>query len=123
MLTDESFHFTAKGQYFQTVVSSLVTVPTGVPIPIGIGLDGDASTGECFSFCGDTLFSDVNFIDTLSFNPNGPLFNLPDGFTVNGACVVDNNFICGESAAAPEPGPFALMGVGLVALGLLRRRT
>lgn len=55
------------------------------------------------------LFGGLFFIDTLTF-PSGPVFNLPDGFTVNSADaqIVNNTFV-GGSTPVPEPSAFMLL--------------
>jgi hypothetical protein len=117
-LTDENFTFTEPGAYDVLLKSKLITLPTGRPIAIGVRLDALARSSTCsfFSTCSTTQTSSVKFLDTLQFNPDGPVFDLPEGFTVNGPCIVDDRFVCGEAGAAvPEPSSFWLLAAGLCA--------
>jgi hypothetical protein len=60
-----------------------------------------------------------NFPSTLQFNPDGPVFNLPAGYTANSADagIVDNMFV------APEPSVGGALGLlALVNLRRTRRR-
>ena len=65
--------------------------------------------------------ANASFGNTLSFPIGGPVFEVPDGFTVNSlsAGIVDNRF--GVNAAVPEPSIALLLGIGVAALGGVRR--
>jgi len=59
---------------------------------------------------------------TLNLTP-GALANLDNGFDFYfAAATCGNDEICGTVSGVPEPGTWALMGAGLVGLGVLRRR-
>jgi len=72
----------------------------------------------------------ASFLNTFGFDPNQRVFNLPDGYsvTVEGLNVVGNCVVggsCGENGGGgnvPEPSTYALVGAGLAAALLLRRR-
>ena len=67
----------------------------------------------------------LDFLHTLGFPSDRPVFNLPDGYTANaGDYLVNNRFVSGATAppaAVPEPGTLTLVGVTIAGL-LVRRR-
>ncbi len=65
----------------------------------------------------------LDFLHTLGFPTDGPVFNLPDGYTANaGNYLVNNRFVSAVAppTAVPEPGTLTL--VGMTIAGLLVRR-
>ena len=60
-----------------------------------------------------------NFFDTFSLPTSGPVFNLPEGYTVNSlsGLIVDNRWVGAPTSAVPEPGSLTLLGVGIAGLG------
>lgn len=62
--------------------------------------------------------SNADFSNTFSFATSGPVFNVPDGFTVNSAQgnIVDNRFVGAQQTIIPEPSSLALLGVGAIGL-------
>jgi hypothetical protein len=88
--------------------TGLIAVPVGVPIRISLSLYlafnfGAGAPAGIASFNG-------NFADTMSFATSGPVFNLPEGYTVNGFGIVDNHF------SVPEPSGAILL---VVFMGML----
>jgi hypothetical protein len=65
--------------------------PTGVPIEIFVELSSEGHLRS--NGTGISLGVTSDFSSTLSFPTNGPVFNLPSGFTVNGPNVVNNRFV------------------------------
>lgn len=89
-------------------------IPIGVPLRLYLELGGDSLAGGGYGFSGEAA-SEAN----LWLPHNTPLFNLPEGFTVNSAngAIVNNYY-----TAIPEPEHcFALAGAGLALFGLYRR--
>lgn len=77
-----------------------------------------------FSLANFSITGSSAFESTLTFPTIGPVFNLPEGFTVNSpsALIVNNRFVGGSPAAAvPEPSSIFLFGLGLALVGLGRR--
>lgn len=62
----------------------------------------------------------TSFGETLSFPDVGPVFNLPDGYTVNSVSglIVDNRWVGVLQATVPEPSTLVLLLVG--GAGVLR---
>ena len=98
-----------------TFTSAALTVPVGLPLPLTlriiVGTQGASRDGG-------TIAGTSDFHDTLFFVANGPVFNLPDGYTANSltARIVDNHL-----QAVPVPAAMVVFSGGIVALGLTRR--
>ena len=90
----------------------LLTVPVNTPVNVQLRAIANALVN------GDpgASFADVDFFNTLAFDPNQP-FTLPDGFTVNSASagIVDNQVV-------PEPASCLLIISGVAMLLLDRRK-
>lgn len=73
-----------------------------------------------------TSYGAVSALDTLYFPLNGPVFNLPDGYTATiFGMNVEGNRVVGQDTGGgevPEPATWISFGAGLALLGLLRRR-
>jgi PEP-CTERM motif len=110
------------------VVNELVTgAPFTVPVdePLILTLEMRASSSALV----DARFSDVahnvsssghgNFFDTFSLPTSGPVFNLPQGYTVNSVSglIVDNRWVGAPTSAVPEPGSLTLLALGIAGLG------
>lgn len=90
------------------------TIPIGVPVLMQIDLSSRADAYAQGEFNGE-----ISNEGELWLPLNTPLFNLPEGFTVNSldGAIVDNIY-----TAVPEPEQyFALAGAGLALFGLYRR--
>ena len=70
------------------------------------------------AFQNSSSFAD--FFHTLTFSTDGPVFTLPDGYTVNSidAGIVNNQF----TTPVPLPGSLGAMGIAIVVLSAVRRR-
>lgn len=68
----------------------------------------------------------IDFLHTFGFPSDGPVFNLPDGYTANAGDYLVNNRLVGPAtappAAVPEPGSLTLVGATLAGLWFARRR-
>jgi hypothetical protein len=95
---------------FGAITSPSFVVPTNVPFTVYVGLQ--TSIGGV-GFGGDAFKTTANsgFLGTLTFATDGPVFSLPDGYTVNSvdAGIIDNTF------AVPEPSTLALANIGILA--------
>src|SRR5262249_9153108 len=85
--------------------SGTFLAPLGVPFSVGLDLETSTSLSN------DVIESfitsaNADFGGTLTFATDGPVFNLPPGFTVNSAAahIIDNTF----SPSVPEPLTIAL---------------
>ena len=113
------------------LTSAIWEVPTGVPLTLylGVGAAAVTKTGDNSTGSSDVLNSGAlpaEFPDVLNFAAlrlGAPLFNLPDGFTVNGReSFVINNVYSPVSSAVPETGQYtALAGLALIGLAMRRR--
>jgi hypothetical protein len=115
-----NFQLVASGVYDLDLTTPEFTVPTGELVSVfgrmqtELGASSDGS--------GRNISHEVSFGDTLEFNPHGPVFDLPAGFTVSGPCVEDNRFVCGAPTAVPAPATLALLAAGAGLLAWRGRR-
>ena len=89
-----------------------MTLPTGVPLTISFTLTLAAMEGSTLENSGSW---DLDFSDTASFALEGPVFDLPIGYTVNRMGIVNNAY------TVPEPGT-VLSALGAGWLMISRRR-
>lgn len=99
-----------------------VSVTSGSPTVLYISLDanaqGAAGVGQPLS---------INALNTLRLPRTGPVFNLPDGYSVDvpDLFVFNNRFVDpngGGGGEVPEPATCALVGGGLLLAAIWRRR-
>lgn len=89
--------------------SGVVTTPSfsvvaGTPFTLKIELNAVAQGVGAQGETGFTAEGNSDFGHTLRFVPTGPVFNLPDGYTVNApdAGIVDNRAPCTSNCTQPE---------------------
>lgn len=96
---------------FNTVASTPVvfvdpSVPVSLELSFGVSTNvGNGSPGSSVT---------ANFLTTLGFPEGIPVFNVPDGVTVDAPALnlIDNRFIVPTNGAVPEPTTVALLGLG-----------
>lgn len=104
------------GTLFLTTPSFTVTV--GQPFSVAIDLQ---LSGEFFRADGSSINADL--AHTLTYHQNGPVFNLPAGYTANGLNVTNNIYgTPAPTTPVPEPGAIGLVASGLVLAGVVARR-
>ncbi len=95
--------------------STSLTVPVGVPVPLSLriiaGTQGASRDGAAVAGAS-------NFLDTLFLANDGPVFNLPDGYTAHSlsARIVDNHV-----QPVPLPATLFMFGAAVLALACRRR--
>jgi hypothetical protein len=98
-----------------SVVTGSWTVPVGTPVVMNLSLGAWANSAGGYGTSGSATASAAFLLPT-----SGPVFNLPEGYTVNSALlgIVDNQWI-----PVPEPEEYAACGAALlIGFASLRRR-
>ncbi len=111
-----------------TITTPVLNLPVGTAFSLQFELSpfvgANAIIGgtpeDEFAFADFFMDSFSNFDSTLTFPTSGPVFNLPEGATVNSpsALIVNNRFVGGGPSAVPEPSSIFLFGLGLGVIGL-----
>lgn len=126
---------TVSGDFGSTDIASVLageiptppnfSLPVGSPFGMTLWAEAGALAGwtDCF-LCADptSAYISIGALDTFGFPIAGPIFNLPDGYTVNSldGLIMDNRFV--GVASVPEPATPSLLGPGLVGLGFSPRK-
>jgi len=105
------------------LTTALVEVNTGMALSFNAMLQTSAVVGATFGAQPVDLEAISDFSHTLMFS-SAPVFNLPDGYTVNSlsGLIVDNHWANPAVTPVPEPEIYAMLGVGLGFMGWVGRR-
>jgi hypothetical protein len=94
------------------IVTPSFTVQSGVPFEVKLTLLADANVEVNFGTgAGGTAEANTDFSHTLSFALDGPVFNLPVGYT---ASSTDAHIVNNQLVSVPEPSSLALMAGAMV---------
>lgn len=107
------------------LTTPIVMLPVGTPFRLALSLYVSEDTTTNNTILGSRRQAEASslFDNTLSFPLVGPVFNLPDGYTVQSAAglIVDNSWqgaAAPDSDPVPEPTSVLLAGAGLSYLAL-----
>jgi len=109
------------------LTSPLFTVPIGTPVSMNLFVGASAGAGwiNCSVDC-TAAQADIEFgaLNTFGLPTSGPVFNLPEGFTVNSVDgqIVDNHFVGTTMAATPEPAAIPILGGAIIGMFAARKR-
>lgn len=116
----------------QELTTSYFTLPVGTPIDLslllsvnaGVSVGGNGGFGWPVDL---NAVADMDYYSTLSFPTSGPVFDLPDAYTVTSAeaGIFDNSYGAPAPVQTPEPSSLLLLGsglLGLVSMTFRRRR-
>lgn len=100
------------------LTTSTFNLQTGTALTVRLAL-GISVTGLLMDTDQGTVGGFADFGNTASFNFDGPVFNLPEGYTANSVSggIVNNRFVL-----VPEPGPALLVAATALPLLSWRRR-
>lgn len=104
------------------IITPTVMLPVGTPFVLTVSLSSSASTRTSNAIIGSRRQADASslFDHSLTFPRSGPVFILPDGYTVHSVSglIEDNAWRGGgPPLTVPEPSSLLLVGAALLSFG------
>ena len=113
----------------EEIKSAILTLPVDQPFSLTMAINVSEesevrSSGSGLDPVERKAEGNASFASTLSFPLIGPVFDLPEGFTVNSVAglIEDNRWLGAPAVDITEPPAFALGASALLGIALLRRR-
>jgi hypothetical protein len=100
------------------ISSTTLNVPTNIPLELDLTLTATVSIS---GYGPDVTDAVSNYRHTLSLPTSGPVFDLPQGYTVNSVegDIVNNSFVGGATEPIPEPSTLVMSSILIGIFGVV----